>query len=85
MIAIGDDTTIGDAFIRAVGTYAERPFLAVPAGAHRGYHRNGYEIGFTQAGREVTALIARPRRRGAAAGFIPATRCGRTLTACCIS
>jgi crotonobetaine/carnitine-CoA ligase len=64
MIAIDDATTISDALFRATDAYAARPFLAVPAGAHRSYHRDGYEIGFAQAGREVRALIARYRAAG---------------------
>lgn len=64
MIAIDDSTTIGAALSAAVQAYGRRPFLAVPAGAHRPYHRNGYQITFAQAGREVDALIARYRSAG---------------------
>jgi acyl-CoA synthetase (AMP-forming)/AMP-acid ligase II len=56
MIDIDETTTIGEAFARAVQAYGSRPFLAVPAGAHRTYHRGGYEIDFATAGREVETL-----------------------------
>jgi acyl-CoA synthetase (AMP-forming)/AMP-acid ligase II len=61
MSELFDNTTIGDAFLRAAEKYGPRPFLAVPAGAHRPWHRDGYEITFTQAERAVRALIARYR------------------------
>ena len=57
MIEIDDTTTIGDAFFRAAERYAARPFLAAPAGAHRSYHQNGWEIDFATAAREVRRLI----------------------------
>ena len=56
MIAIDETTTIGDAFARSAQAYAPRPFLAAPAGAHRNYHPNGYEIDFATAAREVERL-----------------------------
>jgi len=56
MISIDQHTTIGDAFARAAIAYAQRPFLAAPAGAHRSYHRNGYEIDYATASREVQRL-----------------------------
>lgn len=58
MISIDQHTTIGDAFARAAETYAARPFLAAPAGAHRSYHRDGYEIDYATAAREVQRLCA---------------------------
>ncbi|MDQ8727485.1 AMP-binding protein [Bradyrhizobium sp. LHD-71] len=70
MIEIDDSTTIGEAFAAAQQAYGARPFLAVPKGAHRPYHQNGYEISFAQAGREVSALVARYR----SAGFGPGHR-----------
>ena len=56
MIQTDEATTIGDAFTRAAQAYALRPFLATPAGAHRSYHRHGYEIDFATAAREVQQL-----------------------------
>jgi len=68
MIAIDDRTTIGDAFSHAVEAYSQRPFLAVPKGAHRSYHQDGYEISFAQAGRQVRALTERYRAAGYGVG-----------------
>ena len=64
MIGIDDTTTIGDAFTRAARAYAARSFLAAPAGTHRSYHQNGYEIRFAEAAAQVNALIARYRAAG---------------------
>jgi crotonobetaine/carnitine-CoA ligase len=64
MIALDDNTTIGDAFARAADAYGPRPFLAVPAGAHRTYHRHGFEIDFTSAAREVRRLAEIYRAAG---------------------
>ena len=64
MIEIDETTTIGEAFDRAVAAYGTRPFLAAPAGAHRSYHRAGYEIDFATAGRAVEALSEAYRARG---------------------
>jgi len=56
VITIDEKTTIGDAFARSAEAYGPRPFLAAPAGAHRNYHRNGYEIDFATTAREVERL-----------------------------
>jgi crotonobetaine/carnitine-CoA ligase len=64
VIALDDSTTIGDAFFRAADVYAARPFLIVPVGVHRPYHRDGFEITFAHAAREVRALIGRYRTGG---------------------
>jgi crotonobetaine/carnitine-CoA ligase len=64
MIAIDDQTTIGGAFRRAVETYSSNAFLAVPANGARSYHRDGFEIDFATAGREVERLIAIYGARG---------------------
>jgi crotonobetaine/carnitine-CoA ligase len=64
VIDIDETSTIGDAFARAVQAYASRPFLAVPAGAHRSYHRDGYEIEYATAGREVEKLCDAYRTLG---------------------
>ncbi len=64
MIGLDDSTTIADAFSRAAHAYAARPFLAVPSGAHRSYHRDGYEITFGEAQRQVRTLTERYRAAG---------------------
>ncbi len=64
MIVIDETTTIGDAFARAAAAYADRPFLAVPSGAHRPYHQAGYAISFAQASREVGRIAAIYRAQG---------------------
>ena len=64
MTALLDDTTIGDAFLRAAVAYGPRRFLAVPIGAHRAYHRDGYEITFAEAAREVRDLVENYRSAG---------------------
>ena len=46
-----DDTTIGAAFAGAVSAHGDRPFLAVPANAARGYLPAGFEISYGEAGR----------------------------------
>lgn len=58
------ETTIGEAFQMAVGAYATRPFLAVPVGAHRNYHRDGFEIDFANAQRQVSSLCETYRSLG---------------------
>jgi crotonobetaine/carnitine-CoA ligase len=75
VIATDQTTTIGEAFARAVEAYAERPFLCAPAGDHRSYHRDGYEIDFATAGRAVEALSA----TFAAAGYGPGHRVAMLL------
>jgi crotonobetaine/carnitine-CoA ligase len=64
MIRLDDDTTIGAAFGAAASAYGARPFLAVPGGAHRPWHRNGYEISFAQAAGEVKALVEQYQTAG---------------------
>ena len=64
MSALHDESTIGAAFARAAAAFGPRPFLAVPAGAHRPWHRDGYEISFAQAERAVVGLITRYRDAG---------------------
>ena len=58
MIATDQTTTIGEVFAHAADIYATRPFLCVPAGLHRNYHPDGYEIDFAAAKREVDRLCA---------------------------
>lgn len=64
MISIDQHTTIGNAFTRAAEAYAARPFLAAPAGAHRSYHRDGYEIDYATAAREIQRLCELYSARG---------------------
>ena len=58
MIEIHDHSTIGETFLRAAQTYANKPFLAAPAHAGRGYHTQGVEIGYAQAADTVRALMS---------------------------
>ena len=64
MIDIDDTTTIGEAFARAAEAYSSRPFLAAPAGSHRAYHPDGFEIDYAAASREVRALCDAYRSAG---------------------
>jgi acyl-CoA synthetase (AMP-forming)/AMP-acid ligase II len=56
LIDIAQHETIGGAFGAAAAAYADRSFLAAPAGNHRSYHPTGYEISFAQAKAEVADL-----------------------------
>jgi len=73
MSGLMDDVTIGDAFDRAVRTYAERPFLMVPANPTRNYMPQGARVSFAEAGARVAALIDRYRRAGYGVGSRVAT------------
>lgn len=64
LAALDDTTTIGEAFARAAGAYADRAFLAAPSGAHRPWHKHGWEINYAAARREVDRLAATYRRAG---------------------
>ncbi len=64
LIALDDDTTIGEAFDRAASAYAGRAFLACPSGAHRAWHRQGYEIDYAAAHDEVIRLADAYRAAG---------------------
>jgi acyl-CoA synthetase (AMP-forming)/AMP-acid ligase II len=64
MIEIDEISTIGEVFQRAVHAYGDRAFLAVPAGTHRPYHRQGYEIDYRDGGRAVNALCDAYRSLG---------------------
>ena len=64
MIKADETSTIGEIFQRAVEAYGDRAFLAVPVGAHRPYHKDGYEIDYASAGRAVDALCDAYRLRG---------------------
>lgn len=64
MIEIEDDTTIGDAFMRAAAAYALHELLAVPVNPQRAYHAGGYAITYRDAAREVERLGGLYRRAG---------------------
>ncbi len=51
-----DGTTIGAVFASTVSAHGDRPFLAVPANAARGYLPSGFEISYGEAGRRVDEL-----------------------------
>src|SRR4029079_19133645 len=53
---IRDDTTIGAIFAAAISSHADRPFLAIPANAKRGYLPAGLKLTDAQAGRSVAEL-----------------------------
>jgi crotonobetaine/carnitine-CoA ligase len=75
MIEIADTQTIEEVFFGTVDAFGPRPFLAVPRGPHRAYHRDGYEITYAQAGAEVRRL----REIYRAAGFGPGHRIAMLL------
>jgi acyl-CoA synthetase (AMP-forming)/AMP-acid ligase II len=58
MLKVSDDTTYAEAFAAAVLAFGDRPFLAVPAGAHRPYHPDGFALTFKEAAGEVAKLQA---------------------------
>src|ERR1700758_130507 len=64
MIEIDETSTIGEVFQRAVHAYGDRAFLAVPAGSHRPYHGDGYEIDYRDGGRAVSTLCDAYRSLG---------------------
>lgn len=68
MIAIDEQTTIGDALVQAAGRYGALPLLAAPANAARAYHPEGCEWSFTQVLDAVQALAARYAQAGYGAG-----------------
>ncbi|MGJ7610175.1 MULTISPECIES: AMP-binding protein [unclassified Variovorax] len=57
MIAIDEQSTIGETFFRAAQAYADHAFLAVPANPARAYAAEGVEITYRQAAVEVRALV----------------------------
>jgi acyl-CoA synthetase (AMP-forming)/AMP-acid ligase II len=65
MIAVADQSTIGETFFRAAQAYADQSFLAVPANAARSYHPAGVEISYGDAEKAVRALM----QTYAAAGY----------------
>jgi acyl-CoA synthetase (AMP-forming)/AMP-acid ligase II len=75
VIAINDDSTIGETFMRAAREYATQSFLAVPADPARSYHPSGVEISYGQAADTVRLLKA----AYAAAGYGIGHRIGLLL------
>ena len=73
MPEIMDGTTIAASFAAAVAAHADRPFLAVPANAERGYLPDGFEITYGEAGRRISALAEIYRRAGYGVGHRVAT------------
>jgi len=57
MITIGEDTTIGSAFLGAARRYGGNAFLAVPANPSRSYAAGGREISYADAAAEVERLM----------------------------
>ncbi len=57
MIPIDDRSTIGETFFRAAAAYAGNAFLAVPANPARGYHPQGFEVGYGDAAAAVRELM----------------------------
>lgn len=64
MIAIDDDTTIGQAFFAACDRYAGNSLLAVPANLARAYDPTGREIRYSDAATEVRKLMTAYRSAG---------------------
>ena len=73
MAEIRDDTTIGAVFAAAVGSHADRPFLAIPANDKRGYLPEGLELSYAQAGARVDELAAAYASAGYGLGHRVAT------------
>ncbi|HEY3047354.1 MAG TPA: AMP-binding protein [Polaromonas sp.] len=65
MIAVDDNSTIGETFFRATQVYAGKSVLAVPVNAARAYHPAGVEITYGDAEKAVRALM----QTYAAAGY----------------
>lgn len=56
MIAIDEQSTIGETFFRAAEAYADHAFLAVPANPARAYAPEGVEISYREAAEHLRAL-----------------------------
>jgi len=57
MIAVDDQSTIGETFFRAVQVYADKSFLAVPANPARAYDPAGRETSYGEAASVVRELM----------------------------
>jgi acyl-CoA synthetase (AMP-forming)/AMP-acid ligase II len=73
MAEILDGITIGAAFAATVAQHADRPFLAVPANADRGYLASGFEISYGAASKRVEELAAIYGQAGYGVGHRVAT------------
>src|SRR5262245_8165659 len=73
MAEILDGITIGAAFAATVAQYADRPFLAVPSNADRGYLPSGFEISYGDASKRIGELAAIYRQAGYGVGHRIAT------------
>ena len=73
MTEIMDHTTINAAFAAAARDFGDRPFLAVPVNATRGYLPDGYEITYAEAAEQIAALTATYREAGYGTGHRVAT------------
>ena len=68
MIAIDEQSTIGETFLRAAKAYARNAFLAVPANSARAYHPGGFELSYGDAARIVKELATVYARAGYGVG-----------------
>lgn len=64
MIAIHDDSSIGEVFFEAARAYAGNSLLAVPANPARSYHPQGCEIRYADAAAQVKQLMHDYRQAG---------------------
>jgi acyl-CoA synthetase (AMP-forming)/AMP-acid ligase II len=64
MADVRDDITIGQFWEAAVALWADRPFLAVSPNPDRNYLRDGYEITYEEADREIKRLARGYRAAG---------------------
>jgi crotonobetaine/carnitine-CoA ligase len=73
MPEVRDQITIGQAFAATVAAHGDRPFLIVPADAHRAYLPTGFEISYRDAAACVASLAATYRQAGYGLGHRVAT------------
>ena len=64
MIAINDQSTIGEALQAAIARYSSNSLLAVPANPKRSYLPQGREFSYTEAGELIAQLQARYQAAG---------------------
>ena len=68
MIAINDQSTIGQALQAAIARYSSNSLLAVPANPKRSYLPQGREFSYTEAGELIAQLQARYQAAGYGVG-----------------
>ena len=73
MDEVQDGLTIGAIFAAAVASHGDRPFLAVPPNASRGYLPDGLEITYSEAAERIAELAAIYRAAGYGLGHRVAT------------